>query len=150
MLYQIVYSSESVMPMETDELEQILEHARLSNSIHGITGVLVYAEGSFLQILEGDKETVEKLMEKIRRDLRHESVTVLREGEAASARFENWKMAYVGATRDQVSRWAGLAGVISQNSAHPDDTAKELQRTTQFAQDILALLVNEEGTSAEV
>ena len=128
--------------MQTDDLEELLDHARRSNAAKVITGALVYAEGIFLQILEGDKVRVQDLMARIRRDVRHESVIVLREGEVPSAIFGNWKMAYVSATPQQVAKWAGLS-VATDTTESPSEAAEEQNRTVQFAQDILSLLVAE-------
>lgn len=139
MTYQIVYSSEAAAPMQTGDLEKLLDHARRSNAANGITGALIYAEGSFLQILEGDNARVQELMAKIQRDARHEAVLILREGEVPEAIFGSWKMAFVGATPQQVARWAGLS-VENGSIESLSDAAEEEHRTAQFAQDILALL----------
>ena len=58
MTYQIIYSSESSTPMQADDLEYLLAHARRHNAAKEITGALVYADGVFLQILEGDSASV--------------------------------------------------------------------------------------------
>lgn len=128
------------MPMQTDDLEELLSHARSRNDAQGITGALVYAEGVFLQILEGEGVQIQALMARIRRDVRHESVIVLREGEIPSAIFGNWKMAYVSATPQQVAKWAGLS-VATGSAESVSEIAAEQHRTAQFAQDILSLLV---------
>lgn len=125
--------------MQADDLEELLDQARRNNSDRCITGALVYAEGIFLQILEGDRLSLQELMVKIRRDLRHETVTVLREGEVPSATFGDWKMAYVSATPQQVARWAGVS-VAKEPVDGLNEVAEEQNRTAQFAQDILALL----------
>ena len=140
MAYQLIYSSEAAAPMQADDLEQLLNNARLSNAGNGITGALIYAEGMFLQILEGDMTRIQNLMAKIRRDVRHRNVIVLREGEVPFAIFGNWKMAYVGATPRQVANWAGLS-VSNGASESLSEPAEEHDRTAQFAQDILSLLV---------
>ena len=124
MTYQIIYSSESTMPMQSEDLETLLTHARSRNADAGISGALIYADGVFLQIIEGDRAQVETLMTRIRKDRRHEAVTVLREGEMPSARFERWKMAYIGATSEQVARWAGLR----VSSAASEGTRRERRR----------------------
>ncbi len=139
MTYQIIYSSESTMPMQSDDLEELLERARAKNDKHGISGALVYADGMFLQILEGERADVQALMAKIVRDVRHESVSILREGEIASAKFASWKMAYVSATPQQVAIWAGI-GVAESRAETANDAGEDIHRTAQFAQDILALL----------
>jgi hypothetical protein len=147
--YQIIYSSEAATPMQTDDLQELLDHARRSNAAKGITGALVYAEGIFLQILEGDEVLLKDLMAKIRRDVRHESVLVLREGEVPTAIFGNWKMAYVSATPKQVAQWAGLS-TANDTTEGPGETADEQDRTAQFAQDILSLLAVDDTTKRRV
>ncbi len=125
--------------MQTDDLEEILEQARRSNAKKNITGALVYVDGVFLQILEGDREAVRELMEKISRDVRHETVTILKHGEIPAAVFSNWKMAYVSATPVQVAKWAGLSGT----TAIPDiltDMRNDPLKATQVAESILSVL----------
>ena len=142
MTYQIIYSSEAATPMQQDDLEDILEQAHNSNAAQGITGALVYAEGVFLQILEGDRLKVQDLMARILRDLRHENVTVLREGDVACAAFGSWKMAYVSATAEQVAQWAGFSST-TQTPESLAEFGQDAQRTAQFVQSILSVLVSE-------
>ena len=139
MIYQIIYSSESSTPMQLDDLEDILEHARIWNATVGITGALVYADGVFLQILEGDRVSVQALMMKILADLRHETVIVLRECEIPCAVFGSWQMAYVSATAAQVAAWAGLSIAAGTDEAL-NSSGEDPYRAAQFAQSILALL----------
>ena len=146
MTYQIIYSSESSTPMQADDLEYLLSHARRNNAENGITGALVYADGVFLQILEGDRASVDTLMAKIVQDVRHETITVFREGDIPSAVFSGWEMAYVSATSAQVAQWAGLSAEI----AIPElltDMRQDPQRVAQVAQSILAYLAP--GTSTQ-
>jgi hypothetical protein len=141
MPYQIIYSSKSATPMQRDELEELLEHARSSNAEKGITGALVYVDGVFLQILEGEPEAVQELMGKISKDFRHETVIVLKEEAIPFASFSDWEMAYVSATREQVAEWAGLSGTI----AIPEivtDLRQDPRRATQVAKSILSVLLS--------
>ena len=149
MTYQIIYSSEASTPMQTHDLEELLSHARRSNGAKGITGALVYAEGIFMQILEGDRTKLQDLMAKIRKDIRHETVIVLRECEIPSKVFGSWKMAYVGATPQQVAKWAGLS-VATGTTESQSEIREEEQRTAQFAQDILSLLLADSITESNV
>ena len=135
--------------MQTDDLEELLGHARRSNGAKGVTGALVYAEGIFMQILEGDRTKLQDLMVKIRRDVRQETVIVLRECEIPSRIFASWKMAYVGATPSQVAKWAGL-GAAAGTTESLSEIHEEEQRTAQFAQDILSLLLADNITENNV
>jgi hypothetical protein len=139
MTYQIIYSSESATPMQMDDLEDILERARINNAARQITGALVYVDGTFLQVLEGDAESVKPLMARIAADVRHETVTVLQEAEIAAPVFSDWRMAYVSATPEQVAKWAGLPGT----TAIPEilvDLQQDPFKAAQVAQSILSVL----------
>ena len=139
MPYQIIYFSKSATPMQMDDLEEILESARESNADAGITGALVYVDGFFLQILEGEARAVEALMARIAKDVRHETVTVLKQGEITTSVFCDWRMAYVSATAEQVAEWAGL----SRTTAVPDilaDMHSDPMRVTQVTARILSAL----------
>lgn len=149
MPYQIIYSSASATPMQMDDLEDILESARESNAQAGITGALVYVDGFFLQILEGDAKAVQELMGRIAKDVRHETVTVLKRGQVSAAAFSDWNMAYVSATAEQVAKWAGLSGttgapdVVADMQSHP-------AKVTQVAEHIRRVLAGEPGVPPSV
>ena len=127
--------------MQLEDLEDILEQAQSRNAENQITGALVYVDGSFLQVLEGEQESVETLMQVISRDLRHETIAILQAGEIPSAAFADWKMAYVSATPEQVARWAGL----SSETRLPElweDIRQEPRRATQVARSLLSVLTD--------
>jgi hypothetical protein len=140
MPFQIIYSSKSATPMQMDDLEDLLEQARCSNGDKGITGALVYVDGVFLQVLEGEYDTVRELMGKISKDFRHETVTVLKEGSVPTASFSDWEMAYISATREQVAEWAGLSGTISIPQILTD-MHQDPSRAAQLAKSILSVLL---------
>jgi hypothetical protein len=139
MTYQIVYSSDATTPMQSDDLEDLLEHARDRNAQRGITGALLYVDGVYLQILEGDTATLEALMARIALDLRHEAVTVLQEGHVQSPRFSDWTMAYVSATPEQMARWLDLPGTTPIPDLL-DSMRRDASRVEDVAQSVLAAL----------
>jgi hypothetical protein len=58
-------------------VDDILQTARKANSLLGISGLLLYRMGHFVQLLEGDEEAVLKLYQKIQLDSRHKECKVL-------------------------------------------------------------------------
>ena len=88
-------------------------------------------------------------MDKIRRDLRHENVSVLRAGEVPTALFSSWKMAFVSATPKQVATWASVSAA-NDSTENLGETAEDQNRTAQFAQDILSLLMAGETKKGQV
>jgi hypothetical protein len=139
MPYQIIYSSVSSTPMQQDDLEDILENAQSNNAAEGITGALVYVDGHFMQILEGERSAVGPLMGRIAKDLRHESVVLLLEGDVEVASFPDWTMAYVSATPEQVAQWAGLGAASSPPHVWAS-MRHNPEKAAQVARSILSVL----------
>jgi len=99
--------------MTVTGLEAILTDARTGNEARNVTGALVYVDGVFFQIIEGDKDVVHNLMASIASDSRHHSVKIFYEAEVDVRAFESWRMAYLRATAEQMSKWAGLPGTAT-------------------------------------
>ena len=139
MTYQIIYSSQANAAMSMADLEEILVDARAGNEKRNVTGALVYVDGVFLQILEGEKQTVLGLMRSIAADTRHSAVTVFHEAEVERPLFSTWRMAYVGAQPGQMAEWTGLAGTASLD-AILQGIRHDPQRTSRFVEGLLKAL----------
>ena len=113
MLFQAIYSSRSTTPLSRSDLEAILDDARQGNEARGVSGALVYVDGVFLQVLEGEREAVLTLLESIRKDTRHDAMKVFYEAEIAARAFADWRMAYLTPSAEEMSEWAGLEGAGS-------------------------------------
>jgi len=113
MPYQIMYSSQATQPMTVADLEEILVDARTGNEKRNVTGALVYVDGVFFQLLEGEEAAVRTLMASIASDTRHRSVKVFHEAQVPTRAFESWRMAYLSTTTEQMSKWAGLSGTAT-------------------------------------
>lgn len=123
-LYRVVYMSTAVGVLRAEELDRIYLRAKSANAGAGITGLLLFYEGVFLQVLEGPQAGVTSLMERIRRDRRHSGLTVLESGQVAERCFAGSPMNFVAARnlspgekqalselRQTVSQRPGLAAV---------------------------------------
>jgi len=120
MPYQVMYSSQATEPLTVDGLERILTDARTGNEARDVTGALVYVDGVFFQILEGDEEVVRNLMTSIAADTRHHSVKVFHEAEVDARAFESWRMAYLSPTAEEMRTWMGLPGTATIESLLAD------------------------------
>jgi hypothetical protein len=94
MLLEIVYSSETPVPLSTAEVRTLLEHARHKNAQTNVTGLLCYDHKQFLQIIEGEIDVILDLFHAIQNDPRHTNVRILHEGDIDRRAFDDWKMAY--------------------------------------------------------
>ena len=108
MPYQIMYSSQATEPMTVTDLEKILMDARAGNQERNVTGALVYVDGVFFQLLEGDEAVLRNLMANIASDTRHRSVKVFYEAHVDARAFESWSMAYLAPTARDMATWTGL------------------------------------------
>lgn len=92
-LVQLIYLSDLVDKNEAD-IAPILQSAVKHNSKNGITGMLLYSGGNFLQVLEGEKAAVDETYARICRDPRHRNAVLLVEEEVTERHFPNWQMGY--------------------------------------------------------
>lgn len=96
LLYHIVYCSRATGEMDAAALERIVATAHRHNPVHGITGMLVFGSGVFFQWLEGPREPVMALMDRLRADPRHDAIVELSEVEEVRERlFPQWDMELV-------------------------------------------------------
>lgn len=137
-LIQLVYASAATRQLSTEDLDEILDAARRNNGAAGITGMLLYHEGSFLQVLEGDPEVVDALFERIEGDPRHTDAMVLLRAEVEERGFERWRMGFYRATAEEVRKTPGMSEFLRTGVARTVDA-------TQGAAALKLLLAFREG-----
>jgi hypothetical protein len=93
-MLQMLYVSGASHPMTHADIEDILEVSRRNNERDGITGMLLWADGVFIQILEGEPDKVQALAAQIRGDARHRNFMVVLEQHADRRMFSDWSMGY--------------------------------------------------------
>ncbi|QNP48022.1 BLUF domain-containing protein [Diaphorobacter aerolatus] len=94
MLVRLLYVSRAV-DTSPAAIEAILTQSRSHNPASGITGVLCYGGGIFLQAIEGGRSTVSALFGSIQADVRHKNVELLSFEEISERRFGGWTMGHV-------------------------------------------------------
>ncbi|MDP2035406.1 MAG: BLUF domain-containing protein [Polaromonas sp.] len=95
MLVRLLYASRSADPGSSEVTESILAQSRSHNPAMGITGILCYGGGIFLQALEGGRAQVSDLYGHIQKDPRHTDVVLLHYEEISERRFGGWTMGQV-------------------------------------------------------
>ncbi len=97
-MIQICYASRatSEQPQLLNDLRNILSEAHDFNTLHGITGVLYYADGYFFQCLEGEVQNLDKLLAKLHLDSRHYQIKLFESRSILKASFSGWSMKFVG------------------------------------------------------
>lgn len=98
MLVRLLYASR-VVDASPALFDAILNESRARNLSQGITGVLCYGNGAFLQVLEGARPAVSHLYNRIQRDARHTHIELLRFEEITERRFACWSMGQVNLSK---------------------------------------------------
>lgn len=114
-MLQLIYASAATVHFSEDDLVELLRIARVNNSKVGVTGMLVYQDGAFLQILEGEEEAVRQVYEKIEGDARHNNVKLLLRSEIEERSFGEWQMGFFDATGEQLECFPGFCDFFRSN-----------------------------------
>ncbi len=93
-MIRLIYKSTPQNEMSAAEISGILSVARRKNAKDGITGILIYHNGQFLQVLEGEADKVDACMERVSHDKRHADISVLNRAPAKTRAFSKWLMGY--------------------------------------------------------
>ena len=99
MLVRLLYASRAKAPLTPEVIDTILQVSRKANPTTGITGLLCHSGDIFMQVLEGGREEVSALYNRIANDPRHTDVILLRYEEIAERRFASWSMGQVNLAR---------------------------------------------------
>jgi len=89
---RIIYTSHAVDGFSADELSALGRKCIQNNRRCGLNGVLLFSSGFFIQCIEGDKQTVATLYEKIKVDPRHTELSLVLEEPIQTRLFEQWSM----------------------------------------------------------
>jgi len=128
-MYHLIYMSSAVQPLYDDELAALLEQARRRNELDNITGALVYGDGRFMQIVEGEKSALDDLYNRLSQDKRHVGLVKLADKEIETRSFAEWSMAFQPVSDEA---FLTMAGYLSPHQL-------DLQRDNLSAADALLL-----------
>jgi hypothetical protein len=90
---QLLYVSNTSRSLPRETLDSILKVSRHNNEASDITGLLLYLDGSFLQVLEGDTDAIDRTYARIRQDKRHWGARLLLDQDVPRA-FSDWSMGF--------------------------------------------------------
>lgn len=120
-------------------LGEMMRDFKKNNFEHGITGLLIYSEGSFLQLIEGDEKPIDRLMKLIQKDKIHHSLIILAQAKTELRIFPAWSMGYEAVSQEQ---FAGVRQLLQQSSnalGFADQSHPVLNYIKSFAADPLKI-----------
>ena len=131
-VYHLAYVSSEAEPFSQLDLVELLAVARSTNAERDVTGLLLYREGCFFQVLEGNEFAVNKTFSEIECDPRHQDVRVLFKGESQSREFAEWQMGFLNLDGVDADQLRGFSDFLTRD-AQPQEFLENLSRGKRLA-----------------
>ena len=121
-MYFLIYVSSAVNLFSDDDLTKLLEVSRRNNEKVSITGLLLYAAGNFMQVLEGPEKAVLETQARIALDPRHTGLITLMQGERDGRDFKDWSMGFKRLDGPEALTIPGYSDFMTAPLSGPDFT----------------------------
>jgi hypothetical protein len=115
-LHRVIYVSSSRIPFSDQDLVELLTIAQRNNHRVGISGMLLYNDGNWLQVLEGSREAVRSMFMRIRVDNRHQDVIQVLDEPIDSRLFDQWSMGFRNLSGADLSSLPGFTDFMNKGS----------------------------------
>ena len=119
-LIHIVYLSYSVKELSESELNSLLATIRKKNEIQNITGLLLYNDEAFIQVIEGNRETIHQIFDLISKDSRHSNIVKLLEEPITKRAFPDWSMGFRKIDKEQNLQLPGFSDFMQNKHSEID------------------------------
>lgn len=130
-LISLTYLSSATVPYDEGDLRDLLTEVREKNVVLGVTGMLLYAGGSFIQTVEGEQPVVDGLFARIEADPRHRDVMMTLREEVGGRSFPDWSMGFEHLTDEQARALPGFNDFLRASRA-VRETSLEFSRAGVF------------------
>ncbi|MCQ6956633.1 BLUF domain-containing protein [Mucilaginibacter aquariorum] len=118
----IVYVSTAVKLMHENQLLDILHNSRLHNAALNISGVLLYSDGTFIQVLEGKDTVIDALYSRIKADQRHKNIITIIDEPIVEKSFGQWLMGFAITDSKKTEKLLGYLTSISELDLNNDNS----------------------------
>jgi len=110
-MHHILYLSQVRTPLSEDDLTSLLETSRVRNRGRNITGLLLYSERQFMQLLEGEEGDVARLYATLAQDPRHTGLVKLADKPIPHRSYTEWSMAFAAVSPERFAHLSGYLGL---------------------------------------
>jgi hypothetical protein len=115
-MYHLLNVSSAVNLFTDPQLEELLKVSRHNNESQGVTGLLLYIGGNFIQLLEGEKEMVLAAHLRIANDPRHRGMITLLQGDCEKRDFSEWSMGFKKVAGSDAEKAPGYSDFLRQDA----------------------------------
>ncbi len=95
MRYAISYVSTANPALSETEIQEALDFSKDWNNNHNITGILLYSQGNFFQVLEGEEQLLKDLFDRIKTDERHHNIIPIFQKQVPNTQFERYEADFI-------------------------------------------------------
>ena len=113
-LFCLVYVSSAPEPFSNEDLFALLATSRRNNARDGVTGMLLYRQGNFMQVLEGTEDKVRFVHERIQSDPRHGGLITLLKQRMEARQFGGWAMGFRNLADPSLQQTPGYSDFLNQ------------------------------------
>jgi hypothetical protein len=131
-LIHIVYVSFSRNQLSELELDLLLSEIRPKNLANGVTGLLLYNDEIFIQVIEGETNTIRTLYNRLQKDHRHTNIVKILEEKIDQRSFPEWSMGYQKLSKEDSKDLPGFTDMMSSN-----DIRESLKKCSQAIVDLI-------------
>lgn len=114
-MIRVTYLSRATAPLSADALLALLSQCHRNNTASGLTGMLLFGNGTFLQAIEGEEAAVDALLDRIAKDPRHTDLKILRREAITTRQFADWSMGFERVTDGTLATTPGLRDLGLRN-----------------------------------
>ncbi|RWY50354.1 BLUF domain-containing protein [Mucilaginibacter gilvus] len=123
-MFYLIYSSYATQPLNDEDLKELLDKARRRNIFKSVTGILFYFEGKFIQLIEGEENTIKLLYAAIYNDPRHQKLQLHQEDAINERYFPDWTMAFKPISSEDVEGALGFRNMSVPNATNVESVMK--------------------------
>jgi hypothetical protein len=133
-MLQLAYVSSAKSPFSEAQLVALLTKSRANNEAAGVTGLLLYRDGNFIQAIEGEREAVTALHRKIATDPRHHGLITMYTREVEAREFAQWSMGFRNLADPSVLELPGYSTFLEYDFMRPptSDGVSKLRRLLEM------------------
>lgn len=116
-MIHLLYISSATRQLNEDDLIALLMQSRARNQRQDITGMLIYKDGYFLQILEGNEKDVEEIYRAICLDERNAGNYVIERKRITQRNFPDWRMGFENISERNLGELGGFSAILNNDSS---------------------------------
>lgn len=115
-LKHIIYVSSARELLSEKQLNELLSLCRIANKKHNITGLLLYEDGNYMQVIEGEAADIDQLYFNIQHDQKHTGIITLLNEPIQQREFSNWSMAFKNLSLEEKEGFSDFMSTSAEDS----------------------------------